>query len=247
MTDSFREDCYSKPGYYFPGPRHLFRTNMILEKLENFIQPGSCILDAGSGDGSLCIKLAGKGCKAMGIDLSKTAIAKAQQRIRQTGLEDRISLVRGDITRISFINDYFDGIVCGEVLEHIPNHVAAIQELYRVLKPGGYCIITVPVNPKLWGETDESVGHVRRYEKDELELLFTETGFIVDECHYWGFPLVRLYDTYFRPRLVKSEGVMNEQSKIAIIVSIILSKLFMIDRIFDKSPLGAGLILMGRK
>ncbi len=63
MTDSFREDCYSKPGYYFPGPRHLFRTNMILEKLENFILPGSCIFDAGSGDGSLCIKLVEKDAK----------------------------------------------------------------------------------------------------------------------------------------------------------------------------------------
>ncbi|MFQ3577028.1 MAG: class I SAM-dependent methyltransferase [Cytophagales bacterium] len=40
----------------------------------------------------------------------------------------------------------FDGIICNHVLEHIPDDIAAMNEMYRLLKPGGIALITVPID-----------------------------------------------------------------------------------------------------
>ncbi len=93
-----------------------------------------------------------------------------------------------DITDIGFPNDSFDAIVCHHVLEHVPNDRVAIEELYRVLKLGGWGSISVPmfgpttvedysitdpkIRQKLFGQKD----HVRQYGLDFLERL-KEIGF----------------------------------------------------------------------
>jgi len=51
-----------------------------------------------------------------------------------------------DITDINFENDYFDFIICNHVLEHIQDDRKAMQELFRVLKPGGEAILQVPIS-----------------------------------------------------------------------------------------------------
>lgn len=51
-----------------------------------------------------------------------------------------------DITKIDFSENSFDAIICNHVLEHIPKDNQAISELYRVLKPGGFAILQVPIS-----------------------------------------------------------------------------------------------------
>ena len=99
--------------------------------------------------------------------------------------------IKMDITKISFVDNSIDVIFCSHVLEHIVDDIKAMREFYRVLKPGGYSIIMVPlkglhtfedssvVEPeqrlKLFGQKD----HVRHYGMDIIERL-TNVGFIVD-------------------------------------------------------------------
>nr|WP_262916286.1 class I SAM-dependent methyltransferase [Aestuariivivens marinum] len=54
-----------------------------------------------------------------------------------------------DITQIPYKDNTFDLIMCNHVLEHIPNDIAAIEELFRVMKPNGFGIFQVPINTKL--------------------------------------------------------------------------------------------------
>jgi SAM-dependent methyltransferase len=54
-----------------------------------------------------------------------------------------------DITSISYKDHSFDAIICNHVLEHIPNDRLAMQELYRVLKPGGWAVLQVPFSATL--------------------------------------------------------------------------------------------------
>ena len=54
-----------------------------------------------------------------------------------------------DITDIDYSDNTFDLIICNHVLEHIPNDLDAMKELYRVLKPGGIAILQVPLSKKL--------------------------------------------------------------------------------------------------
>lgn len=96
-----------------------------------------------------------------------------------------------DITDIDYDQDYFDIIFCSHVLEHIPDDRRAIKELYRVLKPGGWAIVLVPIegdytredltidNPevrsKLYGQPD----HVRAYGVRDYTNLLVRSGFDV--------------------------------------------------------------------
>src|SRR5690606_36639547 len=61
-----------------------------------------------------------------------------------TDLESPLADVKADICQLPFANNSFDWILCNHVLEHIPDDTQAMQELYRVLKPGGVAILQIP-------------------------------------------------------------------------------------------------------
>ncbi len=114
-----------------------------------------------------------------------------------TDLESPLADVKADICNLPFENDAYDVILCNHVLEHIPDDTNAMQELYRVLKPGGMAILQIPQDlsrektfednsitdkkerAKIFGQYD----HVRVYGRDYFDKLRT-IGFKVDEVDY---------------------------------------------------------------
>jgi SAM-dependent methyltransferase len=72
-----------------------------------------------------------------------------------------------------------------DVLEHIDNDLAAMQELYRICKPGGRLLVTVPAYGFLWSEHDEALHHRRRYAAYELRNKLTLAGFQIERCSYF--------------------------------------------------------------
>lgn len=112
-------------------------------------------------------------------------------------LESPLADVKTDICDLPFDNASFDWILCNHVLEHIPNDTKAMQELYRVLKPGGIALLQVPLesNRKETFEDDSIVNkaertkvfgqydHVRVYGKDYFDKL-RQTGFEVSEIQF---------------------------------------------------------------
>ncbi|MBU0976652.1 MAG: class I SAM-dependent methyltransferase [Patescibacteria group bacterium] len=85
----------------------------------------------------------------------------------------------GDITSLPYKDNYFDLINAAEVFEHIEDDKKAAEEVARVLKPGGFFCISVPMNMKYWTRFDEKVNHVRRYEPEEVYNLISKNGFKV--------------------------------------------------------------------
>lgn len=112
-------------------------------------------------------------------------------------LESPIADVKADICNLPFKNNEFDVVFCNHVLEHITDDTKAMQELYRVLKPGGFGIFQIPQDlsravtfedntitdrkerTKIFGQYD----HVRVYGKDYFNKL-RAIGFKVDEVDY---------------------------------------------------------------
>ena len=106
--------------------------------------------------------------------------------------------LRVDVTDILFENESFDIILCSHVLEHVPEDRLAMRELYRVLKPGGFAIVNVPIVMNLehtyedfsitspeervvhFGQDD----HVRVYSKRDFVERLREAGFVVEEYVY---------------------------------------------------------------
>lgn len=111
-----------------------------------------------------------------------------------TDLNSPLADVKADICNLPFRNDSFDVILCNHVLEHIPEDTKAMQELYRILKPGGWGIFQIPQDlnrietfednsitdkkerARIFGQYD----HVRIYGRDYFDKL-RSIGFHVEE------------------------------------------------------------------
>lgn len=132
-----------------------------------------------------------------------------------TDLESPIADVKADICNLPFEDNSYDVILCNHVLEHIPNDTKAMQELYRVMKPGGYGVFQIPQDlnraktfednsitdkaerAKIFGQYD----HVRIYGRDYFDKL-RSIGFKVEEVNYTAQLSEDTIDTY---RLAKGE------------------------------------------
>jgi SAM-dependent methyltransferase len=114
-----------------------------------------------------------------------------------TDLNSPIADVKADICKLPFEDNSFDYIFCNHVLEHIPDDTKAMQELYRVLAPGGMAILQVPLenNREVTFEDDSIIDskerakvfgqydHVRIYGMDYFDKL-RSIGFVVDAVNY---------------------------------------------------------------
>lgn len=100
-------------------------------------KPGSEVLDAGCGPGVHSIRAAKFGCTVKAIDISETMLGEARERVEAAGVADRVSFAIEDLTALSFANESFERIFSWGVLIHVPKVELAIDELVRVLKPGG--------------------------------------------------------------------------------------------------------------
>jgi SAM-dependent methyltransferase len=94
-------------------------------------------------------------------------------------------MIKVDITEIPFPEDAFDSIICCHVLEHVPDDGKAMRELYRVLKPGGWAVVQVPISAVLQ----------KTYEDFSIA---SEAG---RELAFGQFDHVRIYAADYRERL----------------------------------------------
>ena len=116
-----------------------------------------------------------------------------------TDLNSPIADVKADICDLPFDSDSMDFIICNHVLEHIPDDTTAMQELYRVLKPGGTAVLQVPYKASLDSTFEDDTitdkeertrifgqyDHVRVYGMDYFKKL-ESVGFKVDAVDYTG-------------------------------------------------------------
>ncbi len=102
----------------------------------------SLVLDAGCGIGGSSRMLAEKsGCKVLGIDLADQFIDAAQFLTKETGLESQITFQQGSILDLPCEDNTFDAILCQHVLMNIKEKTKALNEFFRVLKPGGQLLL----------------------------------------------------------------------------------------------------------
>jgi SAM-dependent methyltransferase len=84
--------------------------------------------------------------------------------------------VIGRIEQLPFEDGTFDLITCLDVIEHTPDDRAALRELRRVAKPGGWALVTVPAYQALWSSHDEANHHYRRYSRAALRAAAVDAG-----------------------------------------------------------------------
>ena len=238
------------------GPRHYYREGMILDVVSRMAPKGR-LLDVGCGTGSLITQLALRGYEVHGVDMSEECVTRTRENLRLFVPENQIDIKKGSAEKIDYPDGHFDIVIAAEVLEHVENDSLAVREIYRVLRPGGVCVITVPANPALWDVSDEMAGHKRRYSKQDILALFTATSFQVERFLFLGFPLMRLYHRLIFLRWAEYAGKKRGgdlfQEGMATRVglsrwsSLILGNLFRMDNLFRALPWWIGILLAAKK
>jgi ubiquinone/menaquinone biosynthesis C-methylase UbiE len=124
--------------YNHPNPaiRHTEkkRISIILKALEGEER----VADIGCGEGYILERI--KSAEVVGLDISDTAIKKAS-RVKNA------NVVKGNAESLPFSDSYFDAALCSETLEHTQHPRKVLEELSRVVKPGGKIVLSVPNEP----------------------------------------------------------------------------------------------------
>ncbi len=125
----------------------LYRGNPLLDRINDRqmdriigalrVPAGATVLDAGCGIGDHTLRIARRGYRCVGVDISGYILAQARRRVAREGLEGRVQLLRLALEDLPFPPDSFDAIHCRGVLMHVPDWQRALSNLCRVLKPGG--------------------------------------------------------------------------------------------------------------
>jgi ubiquinone/menaquinone biosynthesis C-methylase UbiE len=111
----------------------------LVSRLSEMLPAGSRVLEVAPGPGYLAIELARRGHQVVGLDISASFVQIAQAKAREAGVA--IDFQRGNASDMPLDGDTFDLIICRAAFKNFTEPVRAIQEMYRVLKPGGKAVI----------------------------------------------------------------------------------------------------------
>jgi SAM-dependent methyltransferase len=113
------------------------------------IQDAQEVLEVGCGIGVGAAYMARTyGLRVVAVDLSEKMLDWARQRVQQEDVADKVEFHQASVLELPFDADRFDAVICESVLAFVQDQPAAIAEMVRVLKPGGY----VGLNEVVWLE-----------------------------------------------------------------------------------------------
>jgi len=229
-----------------PAMRNL--TGILIGELKK-INPES-ILDAGCGSGRLTLQVAKAGFNIEGIDCEEKALSLAEKIRDKMGL--KVNFHRGSLAEDEPPElPLYDVVVCSEVLEHIPNYQQVVKNLAGLVKPGGFLIITVPKDPRLYTELDRYGGHLRRFEFFQLKEVL-EPEFEILDAYTVGFPfmllMVKLYLAGLKAGNREHQPEELWQSSFfRKVVSQFIYGLCWVDNLFNRTNSGTNWVLKARK
>jgi SAM-dependent methyltransferase len=152
------------------------------------LSPGDRVLDIACGPGNFSRAFAagvGEDGLVVGLDASRTMLERGAAELRRSGL-DNLSLVRGDATALPFRDACFDGVCCFAALHLFADPLAGLDEMSRVLTPGGRIALMTSVQRQLGPRgplkpLSERLSGMRVFGQQEIVEALQQRGF--DQIH----------------------------------------------------------------
>lgn len=174
----------------------------LMDRWMTKLPQGSKCLEVGCGDGYFSSEIVRRNLSVTGIDFSSEGVRRAQERTPEA------RFVVHDLTQpLPFEADSFSAVWCSEVLEHLFSPLFVLQEIQRVLRPGGMALLTVPYHGLLKNlaiaafafekHFDPEYPHLRFFTIRSLASLVRKAGLSVVETATCGSQLGYLRDTLF--------------------------------------------------
>lgn len=165
------------------------RTRLVMAILERLcVRPPARLLDVGCGWGVVLQALEQRGYEVTGMDISRAALDRLDRpgrRLVEAGLGPGFDPP-------AELED-FDAVLALDVIEHLDDDRAALEQVGRLVAPGGWVVVSVPARPDLWSVFDEVQGHRRRYLPETLSAAFEGTGLGLTSVQWWGAWMVPLF------------------------------------------------------
>ena len=137
---------------------------------------GETFLDAGCGGGAISKELLRFGMTGWGVDFSDRALAVARARLAQELAEGRYELHQADLEALPKDFPKADVAVSYMVMEHIEDDAGFLKKMARQVKPGGRIVVAAPGRKDCWNIEDETVGHLRRYDRADMQAVLERAG-----------------------------------------------------------------------
>ena len=218
--------------------------SLIFDRLEAHIPDwrDKAILDAGCGTGAVLQRL-GNPERHIGVDLSPEALRFCRER----GLRNAF---QADVMSLPFENNRFDAVICSSVLYHrwVGDVAAALDEVIRVLRPGGWLFLNLPAYRFLHSAHDDAVFGARRFTRAEVRSLLLKKELTIPRLTYWTtlfFPLACITRTFGALKFGRGfdSGVLSSMNKV-------LGKVMRVELLVLRRfslPFGVALFCVARK
>lgn len=187
LLKSFFTNCANPQGRMgramlrFMNLCHAPLTNWGLDLI--YIKDGWTMLDVGCGGGATLKRLLkrSRGCQVYGIDISQESVEKAR-KVNAEWIDKQVHVTQGSAEYLPYDNNMFNLVTAVETIYFWPHLPHCLQEVRRVLKPGGKFAILVEVidSDSKWTDLCEGM---TAYSPEQLKKMLDEAGFVMTEIH----------------------------------------------------------------
>jgi ubiquinone/menaquinone biosynthesis C-methylase UbiE len=169
------------------------------------------VLDVACGPGILSAAIAKTARDVVAFDLTPQMLTKAAQRCAEAGLNN-VTFREGNATELPFPNAAFDAVVTRLSVHHFDRPKRVIEEIFRVLRPGGTFVVADVISSEVPAEAElqnaieilRDPSHVRMLPGSELTFLVKEAGFAIESLLTWDTP--REFEEWM--------GIVNDASRV---------------------------------
>ena len=216
--------------------------------VRRLLPPTGSVLEIGCGQGAMGALIA-RDHEYLGLEPDAASFAVARSRLGNRVRQATDQEVEG----------VYDIVCAFEVLEHLEDDRAALERWHDLLRPGGLLLVSVPAHRRMYGASDRRVGHVRRYDHDDLRAVLSRAGFTAPaDLRTYMFPIG--YPLHWaRGRLARGqEGApergtassgrwLQPSSRTAFARRAVAAPFAVVQRPFARTRLGTGIVAAARR